>query len=243
MGQIKSTSNIRQFAMSLSLPFSLAYTFIDHLCRLFPPPSQSHVKMYHHAFEVFNSFKRFSNLMFHPIREFTQPNIQLGQPVQSAQQEHSELSELSGQLSEEEKFKMRETLYYLFCDVEDLSFSALDKEALARLHIRVEALPTTETTAVGQSINNTPGPAEFFEPISEEEIRSYPFGPEDEDVQMDISSLPKFLEDIARCNGGGSADFLCYMVAQFFCACRSSLPKTELGTQSLKRVRGWRYSE
>src|SRR5699024_9315506 len=96
--------------------------------------------------------------------------------------------------------KMRETLYYLFCDVEHLSFSVLDKETLARLHIRVETLPTTETTAVGQSINNTPGPAEFFEPISEE-IRSYPFGSEDEDVQMDISSLPKFLEDIARCNG------------------------------------------
>lgn len=171
------------------------------------------------------------------------PDHQLSQPVQSAQQEHSKQSEPSEQLSEEEKFKMRETLYYLFCDLEDLLFSALDKETLARLHIRVEALPTTETTAVGQSINNAPGPAEFFEPISEDEIRSYPFGPEDEDVQMDISSLPKFLEDIARCNGEGSADFLCYMVAQFFCACRSSLPKTELGTQSLKRVRGWRYSE
>lgn len=243
MGQIKSTSNIRQFAMSLSLPFSLAYTFIDHLCRLFPPPSQSHVKMYHHAFEVFNSFKRFSNLMFHPIREFTQPNIQLGQPVQSAQQEHSKLSEPSEQLSEEEKFKMRETLYYLFCDVEDLSFSALDKETLARLHIRVETLPATETTAAGQSIDNTPGPAEFFEPISEEEIHNYPFGPEDEDAQMNISSLPKILENIARRNGKDSADFLCCKIAQFFGACRSSLPRTEFGTQSLQRVRGWCYSE
>lgn len=80
--------------------------------------------------------------------------------------------------------------------------------------------------------------------MPEAEIRSYPFGPEDEEMQRDISHIPMVLEKIARRDGEDSADFFCALFAQLFGTSRASLPKSEQGfNQSLEKIRGWLFRE
>lgn len=111
-------------------------------------------------------------------------------------------STLLEESNEFEKSRLRETLYNMFCDLKALPFSTLDQAHFNSLGIRAEALPPAGTTADDPTSDNTPKPAEFFEPMSEAELQGYSFGPEDE-IQQDISSISVVLESIAGRDGAG----------------------------------------
>lgn len=115
--------------------------------------------------------------------------------------DYKESTRLEGS-NELEKSRLRETLYSMFCDLKAIPVSTLDQAHFNSLRIRAEALPPAETTADDPTSDNTPKPAEFFEPMSEAELQGYSFGPEDE-IQQDISSISVVLESIAGRDGAG----------------------------------------
>lgn len=158
-----------------------------------------------------SSFRhRTSTLKRYVIRKSRRTGDQLGQSAQGQSVQSTHPDEI-------EKSRLRETLHNMFCDLGDLSVSALVKADLTRLGIRVGELPTTETVAENETSNNPSGPAQFFEPMSEAKIRSYPFSRDDEETQRYISNMPRLLDMAASLGDDiGAADFFCTHLAWRF---------------------------